>query len=118
MGSPIRAMTGDVADTIRPWVCQYRVEMISPRGEGSRYSICTSVQSEERVANLTENIDGSAAWPTPPSFSNNFVPQVAKFVLQFRPGTAYVKLGKRRQSEGRPGAGAKGLAGDVDQEGK
>ena len=83
-------------------------------GEG----IGALVQSDVSLADLTENLDGSAVGATPPRFSNDFVPQGTKFVLQFRKSVVHVKLGKRGQNERRPGTGAKGLASHVDQEGK
>jgi len=92
--SPIWAMTGDGAESIRQRLCQNGVEMIGARGEGSRGCIRALVQSDVSMANLTEDIDGNAVCPTPPRFLNDFVPQGTEFVLQFGMGIAYVKLRK------------------------
>jgi hypothetical protein len=87
-------MVGDIADMIRKWLFQSGVEMIGASGESGRGSIRVLVQFDVRMAKLAENLGGSAVRPTPQRFSNNFIPQVAKFVLQFRSGIAYVELGK------------------------
>jgi len=87
-------MAGDIADMIRKWLFQSGVKMIGASGESGRGSIRVSVQFDVSMANLAENFGGSAVRPTPQRFSNYFIPQVAKFVLQFRSGIAYVKLGE------------------------
>ena len=87
-------MTGNVAGMIRMWVSQNGVVMICGRGKGNGNSIRSLVQSEKSETNFTENIDGSAVEATPQRFSNDFIPKVAKFVLQFRSGIAHVELGK------------------------
>jgi len=86
-------MTGYIAESIRPWLCQHGVEIMDVSGEGSRDSIRASVQTDVRVANFTEDMNGSAVGPTiPPSFLDDLIPEDTEIMPQFRKGITYVKL--------------------------
>src|SRR5712691_3024764 len=92
------SVIGDVAESIRQWLCQNGVEMIRAIRKGGRSSGRALVQCDVGVANLFEDQDGYTVGPIPPRFSNDVVPQATEFVLQFGKGIAYIKLGKRRQN--------------------
>ena len=86
-------MTGDIAESIRLWLCQDRVEMVGMNGERSRGSVRVPVQTDVRVANFTEDINGSAVSPTiTPSLINNLIPEGTEIMLQFSTSITYVEL--------------------------
>ena len=71
------------------------------------------MQSDVMMANLSENIDGSAVIRLVPCFLDNFVPECTEVMLQSRKSIAYVDFGKRPQYA-QVEIGAKGSASKLN----
>jgi hypothetical protein len=76
------------------------------------------VQADVCGPDLAQDIDLGTVGLTHPRFLNDAVPEGTEVVLEFRTGIAHVKVGEGVQDEWCPGAGTKGFASHVDQEGK